>query len=146
MGGEWPTLRPGRLTPGEETRYPLLGGWVCPRAVLGGCGKCRLQRDSIAGHSVHSELLYRLRYPSPIEMVAISTKWEWEISREFGPDWSPTARGTALLLISEVVSVSYWQQYVILLYYALCWKRIKFVHNGTGSVSPTVWIFNLRNY
>jgi len=34
------------LPPGM-TRYPFIGGWVCPRAGLDGCGKFRPHRVSI---------------------------------------------------------------------------------------------------
>ena len=46
---EWSTPRPGRFTPGKETRYPLhrrLGG---PKFWLEVCRKSRPNRDSIPG-------------------------------------------------------------------------------------------------
>jgi hypothetical protein len=39
---------PAALPPGK-TRYPLLEGWVGPRAGLDGCGKSRPYWDSIPG-------------------------------------------------------------------------------------------------
>ena len=45
--GGWSTPRPGRITPGKETRYPLYRRLGSPRAGLDGCGKSRPHRDSI---------------------------------------------------------------------------------------------------
>ena len=39
--GGWSKPRPGRFTPGIETRYPLYRRGIGPRAGLDGCGKSR---------------------------------------------------------------------------------------------------------
>ena len=60
------TLRP--LYPRERPGTQCIGGWVDPRDVLGGCGKCRSHSDSIPGPS-----LYRLSYPTHgIKLLAVA--------------------------------------------------------------------------
>jgi hypothetical protein len=54
LGARWgwvvnSTTRP--LYPRERPGTHCVGGWVSPRAGLGGCGKSRLHRDSIPGPS-----------------------------------------------------------------------------------------------
>ena len=46
-GSGWLTPRPGRFTPGKDTRYPFTGGWVGPRAGLDGYRKSCFNGDSI---------------------------------------------------------------------------------------------------
>jgi hypothetical protein len=62
------TPRPGRFTPGKETRYPNIGGWEGPRAGLEGCGKYRPHRDSIPGQS--SPL--RVTIPTELSKFSVS--------------------------------------------------------------------------
>ena len=49
--GGWPMPRTGRFTPGKETRYNCIGGWVGPRTNTEGCGKSLLHCHSIPGPS-----------------------------------------------------------------------------------------------
>jgi hypothetical protein len=50
-GGRWLTSRPGRFTPGKETRCALCGSMSGHQGRWDGCGKCCLHRDSILGPS-----------------------------------------------------------------------------------------------
>jgi hypothetical protein len=47
MGGK--RHSPSALPPGKKLGTHCIGGWVGPRAGLGGCGKSRPHRDSIPG-------------------------------------------------------------------------------------------------
>ena len=61
-GGEWSAARPDRTYPRERPGTHFTGGWVGPRAGLGGCEKSRPHRDSILDRPARSQSLYRLRY------------------------------------------------------------------------------------
>jgi hypothetical protein len=56
---------PGALPPGKWLSTHCIGGWVGPRAGLGGCGKSRPHQDSIPDRPARSKSLYRLSYPGP---------------------------------------------------------------------------------
>jgi hypothetical protein len=68
VGGEWSASRPYRFTPGKEPRYPLIVGWVGPRASLDGVKKRKFLtlfglELRLFSRPAHSQSLYRLRYP-----------------------------------------------------------------------------------
>jgi hypothetical protein len=67
--GGWSTPRPGRFTPGKETRYPFYRRLVGPRAGLDGCGKSRPPPTGIRSldRPTRSQSLYRLSYRGPEE-------------------------------------------------------------------------------
>jgi hypothetical protein len=56
---------PRPLYPREPIGTRCIGGWAAFRAGLDGCGKSRLQRDSIPGPASPSTSLYRLSYRGP---------------------------------------------------------------------------------
>jgi hypothetical protein len=69
VGGEWPSSRPGRCTPGEkDPGSDWIGGWVGPRAGLDDVEKRKfltlpgLELRPL-GRPARSQSLYRLRYP-----------------------------------------------------------------------------------
>jgi hypothetical protein len=69
VGGEWSASRPYRLTPGERARGThWIGGWVGTRAGMDAVEKRKfltlpgLELRPL-GHPLHSQSLYRLRYP-----------------------------------------------------------------------------------
>ena len=72
-GGGWLTPRPGRFTPGRETRYPFIG-WTCSRAGLDGCGKSRPTGIRSPDRPVRSKSLHRLSYPYPHPRTCAETK------------------------------------------------------------------------
>jgi hypothetical protein len=83
LGARWVwvvnvTPRPfySRETPGTHS----IGGWVCLRAGLDGCGKSRLHRDSIPDLPVHSKSLYRSSYPGPLHIEYTSEYMETLLS------------------------------------------------------------------
>ena len=75
MWGGWLTPRPGRFTPGKESRYPLYRGLGGPQGRSG-----RLQKNLAStgirspDRPVRSESLYRLSYRGPISQLPIPTK------------------------------------------------------------------------
>ena len=94
--------RPGRLTPGKESRYPLyrrLGG---PRASLDGCGKSRFHRDSIPWPFSPQ----RVSYPGPRYLTGTAsyvqvTHFPSKIFCKSSP--SPTARRCSSELLRRVL-------------------------------------------
>jgi hypothetical protein len=63
-GGVWSASRPGRLYPRERPVTHCTGGCVGPEVGLDRCGKSRPTMIRSPDLPAHSELLYRLRYPS----------------------------------------------------------------------------------
>ena len=60
------TPRPGRFTPGKETRYPLYGELVDPQGRSGRVQKISPQIGiRLPDRPPRSESLYRLSYPGP---------------------------------------------------------------------------------
>jgi hypothetical protein len=65
-GGWVSTPRPGRFTPGKETRYPLHRKLDGPQGLLDGCGKSRPPTGiRSSDRPASSEWLYRLSYLGP---------------------------------------------------------------------------------
>jgi len=64
VGGQ--SHAPAALSPGKRPGTNCVGGRVCPRAGLDGCGKSRPHQDSIPYSPDRSQSLYRLRYPGPL--------------------------------------------------------------------------------
>jgi len=79
MGG-WPTPRPGRLTPGKETRYSLYSRLGGPQDRSGRVRKI-LPPTGIRSpdRPARSEPLYRLRYPGPHTTRCVF--WEEKLKR-----------------------------------------------------------------
>jgi hypothetical protein len=63
--GGWSTPRPGRITPGKETRYPFIGGWVAPGPVWTAAENLVPTGIRSPNRPARSESLYQLRYSGP---------------------------------------------------------------------------------
>ena len=62
--GEGSTSRPGRFYPREGPGTHFTGTWVGPRVGLKRCGKSPPTEIRSPDRPVHSQSLYRLRYPA----------------------------------------------------------------------------------
>ena len=69
LGARWGWVvnaTPRQLFPPGRPGTHCTGGWVGPRAGLGGCGKFRLTEIRSPDRPACRESLYRLRYPAHI--------------------------------------------------------------------------------
>jgi hypothetical protein len=73
---------PAALPPGKRPGTHCIGGWVGPRAGLGGCEKYRPHRDSIPG--LFSP--YRVAIPTTLSRpTKLPQNWKGSITVPLGP-------------------------------------------------------------